>query len=169
LSSLFWESTMFSRCWRIASWRRQVPSNALSGGTDKSPALDTTFQECQGRPFQTKEVRLPLQRPIVSRSSGFISKASTGCGRFVGEAETSHSESTLDSRTWWRLERWTTRWRWSRRRARSYEEVGQKLINGLILALSFGYAYYTVFILITAWHVDGRRVRLYAAHPWITE
>jgi hypothetical protein len=29
--------------------------------------------------------------------------------------------------------------------AMSYEEVGQKLINGLILALSFGYAIYTVF------------------------
>jgi protein Mpv17 len=29
--------------------------------------------------------------------------------------------------------------------AMSYEEVGQKLINGLILALSFGYAIYTIF------------------------
>jgi protein Mpv17 len=35
----------------------------------------------------------------------------------------------------------------------SYEEVGQKIINGLILALSFGYAIYTVF------HVDHGMTR----------
>jgi hypothetical protein len=105
MSSLFWESTMFSRCWRIAfAWRRQVPSNALLREHRQEPPYDTTFQECQDGPFQTKRSKGCRFSDRLSRSSGFISKASIAdVEDSVGERQKiSLTDSTLERDGGWR-------------------------------------------------------------------
>jgi protein Mpv17 len=106
--------------------------------------LTRPFQECRSFPNQRSK-RCHSSDRCASRSSGFIVKASVAdVEDSVAEAETSHSEfnrlqnvmeaGEMDNSATMELSE-----------AMSYEEVGQKLINGLILALSFGYAIYTVF------------------------
>jgi protein Mpv17 len=87
------------------------------------------------------------------RSSGLIAQATRAdVEDSVAEAEASHSELTRFSSMEATAEMDNSAMMESSE-SMTYEEVGQKLINGLILALSFGYAIYTVF------HVDHGMTR----------
>jgi protein Mpv17 len=138
---------MFTRCWTIALL--VVAASSFECAVAWAPtrtALTRPFQECPGRSFPNqRSKRCHSSDRFSSRSSGFLIKASIAdVEDSVGEAETSHSEFTrlsnvmeagdMDNSATMEVSE-----------AMSYEEVGQKLINGLILALSFGYAIYTIF------------------------
>jgi protein Mpv17 len=138
---------MFTRCGTIVLL--VVAASSFECAVAWAPtrsALTRPFRECPGRSFPNQRSKGCRSRDrFSSRSSGFIAKASIAdVEDSVGEAETSHSESNRLSNVMEAGEM-DNSVAMEVSEDMSYEEVGQKLINGLILALSFGYAIYTVF------------------------
>jgi protein Mpv17 len=131
---------MFTRCWKIALLAAATISfDCAVAWAPTKTALTRPFRECQKHSFLNQRSKICHSSVrFPSRSSGLIARASIAdVEDSVAEAESSHSEFTAEMDNSVTME--------PSDEAMSYEEVGQKLFNGLILALSFGYAIYTVF------------------------
>jgi protein Mpv17 len=134
---------MFTRCWKIALLAAAFTSSfdcAVAWAPTRTAVLPArSFPNQRSNRCHSSD-RFPV------RSSGLIVHASIAdVEDSVAETEASHSEFSRLPNTMEATAEMDNSATMESSEAMSYEEVGQKLINGLILALSFGYVIYTVF------------------------